>query len=142
MPCVNNGFSVPASLMCTYPQGYKRVEILCHGTGATSSVTPIWVTFWYNSSASTGDLLQVPYETEQPFVYNEPNDKWVGLIPNEYDWTRFELVKFDAVSPKFSCVLNVYDRFDQLIFTNTTSNTCAEYKVGGCALDRWLRPRY
>lgn len=90
--CIPNG-SQPLSIPCGTASGYRKVEILCHGTRSGRSLNPVWITAWWGKKNQIdtylGDLLEVTHGGEFPVIYNSSTNRYEGLIPSSYNWNYF-----------------------------------------------------
>jgi hypothetical protein len=97
LPCSNAALNY-LPLLCTRPEGYRKVEIFAHKTA--SSPNPEWITGWLGTRNYTpGYMLQVPSGGEYPVVYNPATNKYVGVLPSGAGWGYFNFVPTANVAP-------------------------------------------
>jgi hypothetical protein len=96
-PCSSAGLSY-LPLLCTKPQGYRKVEILAYKTPTSS--TPEWITGWLGTrNYIPGYMLQVPSGGEYPVVYNAASNMYVGVLPSGAGWGYFNFVPTSNIAP-------------------------------------------
>lgn len=101
--CIPNG-SQPLSIPCGLAKGYRKIEILCHGSGVGAySPNPVWLTAWQGNNGATatayGSILQVPSGGEYPVNYEPATNRYVGVIPSGYGWQYFYFAPLSSVLP-------------------------------------------
>lgn len=122
-PCAPTGATNNPANYCTFSKGYKKIELLCHGSFGNYSASPVWITAYYDNRPNLpGTLLQVPFGTEQPVIYNQSSNTYVGLIPGGYDWSYFRFIPPNPNNKPTSCLFSAFKN-NQAVYQKTKT-TC------------------
>jgi hypothetical protein len=125
--CANAALNYPP-LLCTKPEGYRKVEIFAHKTSTSS--TPEWITGWLGTYNYTpGYMLQVPNGGEYPVVYNSETNMFVGALPSGAGWGYFNFVPTADVSPT-SYLLTIYRNGVEVYLRTNTKTPVVTYFCG------------
>lgn len=137
--CVRNG-SQALSIPCGLAKGYRRIEILCHGSSLLYSSTPVWLTAWEGNKGALatayGSILQVPSGGEYSVYYEPGTNRYVGVIPSSYGWQYFYFSPLSSVLPTgylFKVFKNGQEVYQQ------TSSTIPTVEVIPCSLSPDLK---
>lgn len=92
---------------CTYPYGYRVIQLLCHG-GAIWSNVPVWITIYdmKRSTSANGGMLQNTIGGNFNMVYDSAIDQYKFLSGQQSDWSYFRFTNFDN-KPPTSCSFKV-----------------------------------
>lgn len=107
---------------CSYPSGWRVIELLCHG-GSVPSGAPVWVKIFDGKSYTSGSgaMLQDTIEGEFPIYYDSTLDRYSFDPASNPDWSYFRFTNFDNRRPN-QCLFKVTK--DSNVVYQKTNSSC------------------